>query len=166
MSLKEEFVALAQQPGSNIRELCRRFGISAPTAYKWLKRYEMQGVDGLQEKSRRPLTSPQLTPPALEAEVLKLRKDQPAWGGRTISTMLKKRIAPSTVTNVLHRHGLILPSDKEPYVPLRRFEHDAPNDLWQMDFKGHFSTQQGRCHPLTLLDDHSRFSLAIQACAN
>ncbi|MDL5602287.1 DDE-type integrase/transposase/recombinase, partial [Bacillus subtilis] len=47
-----------------------------------------------------------------------------------------------------------------------RFEHEAPNDLWQMDFKGHFQTQQGQCHPLTLIDDHSRFSLAIQACAN
>lgn len=166
MSLKKEFVALAVQPGSNKRELCRRFGISAPTAYKWLKRYEMQGQEGLKKQSRRPIFSPKLTQPALEAAVIKLRQEQPAWGGRKISGMLNQCIAPSTVTNVLHRHGLILPPEKELQISGRRFEHEAPNDLWQMDFKGHFAIQQGRCHPLTLLDDHSRFNLAIEACAN
>ncbi|MDF3240541.1 helix-turn-helix domain-containing protein, partial [Pseudomonas veronii] len=64
MSLKEEFVALARQPGSNKRELCRRFSISPQTAYKWIERYEAQGQSGLQEKSRRPATSPKLTPAA------------------------------------------------------------------------------------------------------
>jgi len=165
MSLKEEFVALAQHPGSNKRELCRRFGISPQTAYKWLERYEAQGKPGLKEKSRRPNTSPKLTQAGLESEVLAIRQDNPAWGGRTISSLLKNRIAPSTVTNILHRHGLIQPSDKGAPAKLR-FEHAEPNDLWQMDFKGHFATQQGRCHPLTLLDDHSRFNLAIQACDN
>lgn len=165
MSLKQEFVSLAKKPGSNKRELCRRFGISPQTAYKWLKRYEAGGSAGLQEKSRRPASSPKLTRAELEAEVVALRQDHPAWGGRTISSMLDKRIAPSTVTNVLHRHSLIKPSEKEPEARLR-FEHPEPNDLWQMDFKGHFAMQQGRCHPLTILDDHSRFNLAIQACDN
>jgi transposase-like protein len=105
MSLKTEFVALALQPGSNKRELCRRFGISAPTAYKWLKRFELEGVKGLQTQSRRPLSHPKLTQADLEAEVVKLRQDQPAWGGRKISNLLDKRIAPSTVTNVLHATG-------------------------------------------------------------
>lgn len=165
MSLKQEFVSLAKKPGSNKRELCRRFGISPQTAYKWLKRYEAGGSAGLQEKSRRPASSPKLTRAELEAEVVALRQDHPAWGGCTISSMLDKRIAPSTVTNVLHRHSLIKPSEKEPEARLR-FEHPEPNDLWQMDFKGHFAMQQGRCHPLTILDDHSRFNLAIQACDN
>lgn len=166
MSLKKEFIALALQPGSNKRDLCRRFGISAPTAYKWLKRYESEGLEGLQTRSRRPVSSPKLTEPSLESEVIKLRQDQPAWGGRKISRMLNQRIAPSTVTNVLHRNGLIRSPESEQQGAYRRFEHEAPNDLWQMDFKGHFATQQGRCHPLTLLDDHSRFNLAIDACAN
>ncbi|KTC43476.1 transposase, partial [Pseudomonas fluorescens ABAC62] len=165
MSLKEEFVALARQPGSNKRELCRRFGISPQTAYKWLERYETQGPSGLKDRSRRPNTSPQLTQAALEAQVLAIRREHPEWGGRTISNILKGRIAPSTVSNVLHRHGLIHPAQKE-HQAMLRFEHPAPNDLWQMDFKGHFAIQQGRCHPLTLLDDHSRFNLAIQACEN
>lgn len=166
MSLKEEFVVLAQQPGCNRRELCQRFGISAPTGYKWLKRYAAHGSQGLLEKSRRPITSPDQTPPALESAVLELRQQHPEWGGRKISHKLDCRIAPSTVTNVLHRHGLIQPPEKEVQLFAKRFVHDAPNDLWQMDFKGNFPTQEGRCHPLTVLDDHSRFNLAIQACAN
>lgn len=166
MSLKKEFVALALQPDSNKRELCRRFGISAPTAYKWIRRYELEGLEGLVAKPRRPVSSPKKTPPDLESEIVRLRRDQPAWGGRKISKVLNKDIAPSTVTNVLHRHGLIVLPVNGPQGHGRRFEHAAPNDLWQMDFKGNFAIQQGRCHPLTLLDDHSRFSLAIEACAN
>jgi transposase-like protein len=128
MSLKEEFVALARQPGSNKRELCRRFGISPETGYKWLRRYEAQGWQGLQEKSRRPITSPILTQSALEAEVVKLRQEHPAWGGRKISSNLKFSIAPSTVTNVLHRHALILPpASHQPW------DHDnnKENNYWK-----------------------------------
>jgi transposase InsO family protein len=165
MSLKEEFVALARQSGSNKRQLCRRFGISPQTGYKWLKRYEESGQHGLQERSRKPASSPKLTPVDLETDVVALRKDHPAWGGRTISYLLEKRIAPSTVTNVLHRHSLIQHVERG-HKATQRFEHDSPNDLWQMDFKGHFSLSRGKCHPLTLLDDHSRFNLAIQACEN
>lgn len=165
MNLKEEFVSLARQPEANIRELCRRFNISAQTGYKWLRRFEEGGSAALQERSRRPASSPRLTETRLEAEVVALRQEHPAWGGRTISKLLSKRIAPSTVTNVLHRHQLIQSPETTQQARLR-FEHDAPNDLWQMDFKGHFALQQGRCHPLTILDDHSRFSLAIHACDN
>lgn len=166
MSLKEEFIALALHPDSNKRELCRRFGISPQTGYKWLKRYETEGLAGLQERSRRPLGSPRQTATPLEDEVVALRRAHPAWGGRKISHLLGHRIAPSTVTSVLHRHGLVEPPEKEVRQPWQRFEHDAPNDLWQMDFKGHFPTQHGRCHPLTVVDDHSRFNLAIQACVD
>lgn len=166
MSLKEEFVALALDAASNRRELCRRFGISPQTAYKWLRRYVEHGPQGLQEHSRRPHSSPSQTSPDLEAKVIALRREHPAWGGRKISHVLSCAIAPSTVTNVLHRHGLVEPAGEEVKKPWLRFEHEAPNDLWQMDFKGHFQTAEGHCHPLTVVDDHSRFSLAIQACGN
>lgn len=166
MSLKEEFIVLALHPDSNRRDLCLRFNISPQTAYKWLRRYAEQGSAGLQERSRRPFDCPHQTPSDLESEVLALRQAHPAWGGRKISHALGCRIAPSTVTNVLHRHDLIAPRGLETRKPWQRFEHEAPNDLWQMDFKGYFQTQQGQCHPLTLIDDHSRFNLAIKACAN
>ena len=98
MSLKEEFIALALDAASNRRELCRRFGISPQTAYKWLRRYAEHGSEGLQERSRRPHSSPSQTLPDLEAKVVALRREHPAWGGRKISHMLSCSIAPSTVT--------------------------------------------------------------------
>ena len=169
MNLREEFVLLAQQEGANRRELCRRFGISPPTAYKWLARYAAEGQAGLLDRSRRPRHSPRLTSAEVETAVIDLRTSHPAWGGRKLSRRLQDlglpELAPSTVTRILHRHQLITPERSEAATPWRRFEHAEPNDLWQMDFKGHFPTSTGPCHPLTVLDDHSRFNLALRACA-
>jgi transposase InsO family protein len=166
MDLKEEFITLALQPDANRRELCRRFNISPQTGYKWLRRFQENGQDGLKERSRRPLGSPHKASAELEAQIVALRQQHPAWGGRKLSRRLGESVAPSTVTNVLHRHGLILPQASEAAQHWKRFERAAPNDLWQMDFKGYFQTNQGVCHPLTLIDDHSRFNLELQACAN
>lgn len=168
MSLKQEFVLLAQQDGVNRRELCRRFGISPPTAYKWLRRYEEEGRAGLAEQSRRPASSPNICAGDIESAVIALRGQHPAWGGRKISRRLADlggaKVAPSTVTCILHRHGLITAQASEAATPWQRFERETPNALWQADFKGHFETFEGRCSPLTMLDDHSRFNLALHAC--
>ena len=74
--------------------------------------------------------------------------------------------AKSTITAILRRHGLIDESEAAKHTPYVRFERAEPNELWQMDFKGHIAVQHHRCHPFTLLDDHSRFNLALRACAN
>lgn len=169
MNLREEFVLLAKQEGANRRELCHRYGISPQTAYKWLARYEQAGRSGLADLSRRPKSSPRLTTSDLEQAVVDLRLQHPCWGGRKLSRRLQDLgappLAPSTITGILHRHELIDPRGSEAATPWQRFEHASPNDLWQMDFKGHFQTSEGACHPLTVLDDHSRFNLGIRACA-
>ena len=169
VSLRQEFVNLARQEGANKRELCRRFGISPKTGYKWLAR----ATDGppagpaMADRSRRPRTSPMRSADSVEQAVLALRREHPAWGGRKIARRLidlgQTRLAPSTITHILHRHGLITPEASRAAQPWQRFEHDAPNSLWQIDFKGHFPTLAGRCHGLTLLDDHSRFNLLLNA---
>lgn len=171
MSLKQEFVVLASRDGVNLRELCRRFEISPPTAYKWLRRFAEGGTGGLRERSRRPHQSPFLTPPAMEAAALRVREAHPAWGGRKIRARLlsmghQQVPSPSTITAILRRHGLIDPAEAAKHRAWQRFEHATPNALWQMDFKGHFAIDRGRCHPLTVLDDHSRFALGLEACAN
>jgi transposase InsO family protein len=170
MSLREEFVLLAQQEGAHRRDLCRRYGISPQTAYKWLARYTKEGRAGLEDRSKRPRANPGQTDGAMETLVVQLRQEHPSWGGRKLSRRLQDlghpRVAPSTITSILHRHGLISPQASEQATPWKRFEHNAPNDLWQMDFKGYFQTTESICHPLTVLDDHSRFNLAIQACDN
>ena len=171
MSLRQEFVRFALLEGSNMSELCRRFGISRKTGYKWTARFLKEGVEGLANRSRRPVHSPGKTPPAMEEAVLDVRGRHPAWGGRKIRRRLQNlgwdaAPAVSTITAILKRHGLIDPAESAMRAPWRRFEAEEPNDLWQMDFKGHFSASEGRCHPLTVLDDCSRYSLGLHACAN
>lgn len=172
MSLRSEFVMLASQDERNMAELCRRFGISRKTGYKWLKRYQAQGASGLKDQSRRPRSSPKQTPRSMELEILSVREQHPAWGGRKIRKRLEKLDrkavpAASTITQVLWRHQQISPDDSRNHTPWRRFEHPRPNDLWQMDFKGEFRmSNQQWCYPLTVLDDHSRFALSLRACSN
>jgi transposase InsO family protein len=170
VSQREELCRLALLAGANVSELSRRFGVSRPTVYKWRDRYRVEGAAGLEDRSRRPRTSPSKTAPAVEALVLALRKEDP-WGGRKLRRMLQDQgmdpvPSGSTITEILRRHGqLDGPGAGQPRG-WTRFEHPAPNDLWQMDFKGHFALGSGRCHPLTVLDDHSRFALAIGACGD
>jgi transposase InsO family protein len=171
MDQREEFVSLALA-GANIRELCRRFGISRSNGHKWLKRYSTEGRTGLADRSRRPLRSPSRTPQPIETEVLRIRESSNnAWGGRKIRIVMQRSghielPSPSTITEILRRHGKLAERSQEHPGPHQRFERAAPNELWQMDFKGHFAMAQGRCHPLTVLDDHSRYSLTISACGD
>jgi transposase InsO family protein len=169
MSLRAEFVVLAERDDANVRELCRRYGISPTTGYKWIARQRAEGAAGLADRSRRPLTSPARTEPAVEQRVLELRAQQPTWGGRKLARRLADLgetdvPAPSTITAILDRHGLIDPDAAQTHRPVQRFEAAAPNDRWQLDFTGHFALERGRCHPLPVLDDHSRFALDVAAC--
>ena len=166
-----EFCRLALTPGANLRELCRRWGLSPGTAYKWLGRYRAEGLAGLRDRSRRPLSSPERTCEAMEEAVLAVREANPAWGGRKIRKVLERdgvadRPAASTITAILRRHNKLDGPRAGEKRDWTRFECAAPNELWQMDFKGHFALDAGRCHPLTVLDDHSRYALEIGACAN
>ncbi|QJP93667.1 MULTISPECIES: IS481 family transposase [Pseudomonas] len=169
VQLRTEFVLLARQEGANVRQLCRRFNISPSTAYKWLSRFEKSGAEGLNNQSRRPKTSPKRCADEVEKQILIVSQEYAAWGARKLKRVLEDKglamPSVSTVHAVLQRHSRVDPKAAE-IKPFIRFEHEAPNDLWQMDFKGHFSLSQGRCHPLTILDDHSRFSMCIAACAN
>lgn len=169
MSQRQEFVILANVDKANMRQLCRRFGISPTTGYKWLGRYQADGPLGLKDHSRRPKSSPIRTSAKVEQAVVQLRQEHPAWGGRKLQARLKTLTnsaapCPSTITAILHRHQLITPEAARQHRPYQRFEHPHPNDLWQMDFKGDFALEKGRCHALSVLDDHSRFALGLVAC--
>jgi transposase InsO family protein len=174
LTLKNEFVLLAQREGCNFSLLCTYFNISRKTGYKWLNRFKESGAVGLEELSRRPHSSPNRTGDAVEKAVLDVRRTpfQQTWGGRKIRRHLRdegkirKIPAASTITEILRRHRLIDPLDSLKHQAFCSFEHPNPNDLWQMDFKGHFPTVRQRCHPLTVLDDRSRFSLQLRACAD
>ncbi len=166
-SERQEFVASARQEGANITAVCDQFGISRKTGYKWLARAAT--AQPLSDRSRRPHASPRQTSAAMEARVLELRAQHPRWGGRKLHHRLVALgvvdvPAPSTITAILRRHGLV--AANPPRRDFRRFEQPAPNALWQMDFMGHRALAHDRVHPWTLLDDHSRFALDLTACPN
>lgn len=169
--MRLEFVELAMKPDRNMRELCRRFGISPTVGYKWLKRFKEGAAGALGDRSRRPHESPRRTVKEIEDIIINLRREHPAWGGRK----LRRRLldlgqtglpSASTITGILHRHGLIDSESTAAAEHYERFERPVPNQLWQMDFKGHFPLQIGRCHPLSAVDDHSRYNVMLQACSN
>ena len=169
---REELVKLALVPGANVSELCLRFGIVPSNGHKWLSRYLAEGRDGLADRSRRPHRSPARTAAAVEAAVLRIRDESNnAWGGRKIAKVMKREGAAlvpsiSTITEILRRHGRLEQRASEHPGAYQRFERAHPNELWQMDFKGDFALSRGRCHPLTVIDDHSRYALCAQACGN
>jgi len=172
MSSRLEFVMLASAPGVNMQAICQSFGISRKTGYKWRDAYLQRGEDGLADRSRRPLSSPKRCGDELEAAVLALHDSYPCWGARKLKALLPEAAGnphPNTIVAILRRHGRQLVPHVDAVQPANsRFEHEAPNRLWQMDFKGHIAltnVRAGRCHPLTVLDDHSRFSLCLAACS-
>lgn len=172
MDHRAEFVSLASKESANIADLCRRFGISRATGYKWIARSKQSVGGALQDRSRRPHRSPGRTDDTVVAEVLRLRDKHPAWGSRKLRTRLLTLgdvtvPAASTITEILRRNGRLAAAEDQRSRPPIRFERSLPNELWQMDFKGHVAMHLGgRCHPLTVLDDHSRFSIGLRACGN
>jgi len=172
MSERKAFVGEALKGEASLSALCGQYGISRKTGYKWLRRYRDEGLDGLADQSRRPQRSPSQTPSEVEQVIIEARQAHPAWGSRKLKRWLENRgyrsiPAPSTVTGILARHGLLSAEESGKHTAWQRFEMSQPNDLWQMDFKGHFPLDSGqRCHPLTVLDDHSRFLLGLKACSH
>lgn len=170
VDLRREFVTLARRDEASIRRLCQRFGISTKTGYKWLERFAQGGLEALADRSRRPHSSPRRAGAAQEQAVLALRAEHPAWGGRKLARRLTdlqmvEVPAPSTITEILRRHDRLgTPDGEGRQRRYHRFEHEAPNQLWQIDFKSPVSTPGGVCHPLTVLDDHSRYNLILHAC--
>ena len=161
---------LVRSGGLAVAVAARRFGVSRKTANKWLKIFDQDpqaGAGALEDRSRRPASSPLRTSEKIAEQALAWR-DRRNWGARKIHTVLKKESdqTPSirTITAILARHGRIKPK-AEP-APLQRFERPLPNQLWQLDFKGPVEVDRQKLMPLTILDDHSRYLLAFEPCTD
>ncbi len=129
VSERYEFVTMALAEGTNMSALCRSFGISRAKGYKWLGRFKAEGKAGLEDRSRRPKTSPKRTALAMEQALAGLRLEHPAWGGRKLRRRLQDLghtdvPAASSITGILRRHGLIDPDESAKRVPFIRFEYD------------------------------------------
>lgn len=158
------FVVAASREEQSLSALCREFDISRPTGRLWLKRYRVGGLAAIAEASRRPLHSPCQTAEEKEQQVVALRQCHPDWGARKLQFLLGQdglKLTVGTVHRILLRHELVLREDR--HAPAtRRFERDAPNELWQMDFKGAKWWHQP-VGPLSVLDDHSRYVVTLEA---
>lgn len=172
MSLKIEFVERAGRKGANRAALCREFGISRQVGYKWIKRFEKYGYDGLDDRSRRPKSSPLITAEDVVIAIVEARNMHPSWGPRKLIRLLSRRLGedtPSerTIARVLDRFGQIRRKRKRrPLSIIERAPDVVPkvsNDVWTIDFKGWWRTSDGkRCDPFTVRDAYSRYVLAIE----
>ncbi len=167
------FVRLVESGTVTKTDACARFGISRPTGDLWLARWAEEGLAGMADRSSTPGSFPNRTSAAMEVAVSEVRRKHPAWGGRKIHNRLRNQgvvgvPAPSTITGILRRNGLMEPKELRPDPrAVGSFEAEAPNWLWQTDFKGDFSlTSGGRSFPLGILDDHSRYNLGLESCAD
>jgi len=161
-----QFVVEASSGMKPISALCAEFGISRPTGYLWMDRYREGGVAAIAERSRRPNRSPHRTASQLELFVIQLRRCYPDWGARKLAVLLRRQgveLPPSTIHRILLRHDLVRDADRHSPA-IKRFERERPNELWQMDFKGPKNWPH-HTGPLSVLDDHSRFVIALDVTA-
>jgi transposase InsO family protein len=160
-----QFVIRAQGKREALAKLCREFGISRPTGYLWMRRYEKtRTLTAVREQSRRPQRSPRRTEAAIEQQVVALRQ-QTGWGAKKLRILLREQAAVQlpvrTIHRILGRHQLI--ATPEPGAAPGRFERSEPNELWQMDSKAKYTLADGECHALAIVDDHSRYLLGLHA---
>jgi putative transposase len=167
------FVAAVRKHEASFAAICREFGVSRRVGYKWLARFETEGVVGLLDRSRAPLHHPQAIADKLADRCLEVRRAHPSWGPLKVRAYLERRVpatewpAASTIGELFDREGLTVkrklrrrsPPSSAPFA-----DCEAANDVWCIDFKGWFSTGDGkRCEPLTITDAHSRYLLRCQA---
>jgi len=175
MEERFRFIEECKSEEFSFAELCRRYGVSRKTGYKWRERYQEEGWVGLRDRSRAPEHHPNEVLPEVAAEVIRIRQRYPLWGPSKLRARLQREApeiywpAASTMAEILKRAGLTVPQKKRRKAtpsqsPLSHAA--AANQVWSADFKGWFRCGDGnRCDPLTLSDGSSRFLLRCQALA-
>ena len=167
------FILAVQAQDEPMAAVCRRFGVSRQNGYKWLERYRAEGVAGLLDRSRAPLSHPQAMNPEVAEHCLAVRRAHPSWGPAKVRAFLQRRQpdvawpAASTIGALFDREGLTVKRRlrrRSPPASTPVAGGEAANLVWAIDFKGWFLTGDGmRCEPLTLCDTHSRYLLRCQA---
>jgi transposase InsO family protein len=172
MDERVHFLGMYREGELSIAALCRCFGISRATGYKWIARYESEGIEGLKDRSRAPHRHPNMVSEEIERSVVSYREKHPTRGPSRIHTELQEKYpgkawpAASTIGDIIKRHGLTKTRRRNRKSPpySKPFQSCTSSDaVWSADFKGHFNTGDGqRCNPFTLADNYSRFLLRCQ----
>jgi transposase InsO family protein len=166
------FVVAYEEEKDSMAVLCRRFGISRRTGYKWIGRFLEANVEGLQDRSRAPRSHPNQVGPEVQEAILDARAAHPTWGPKKLLALLERSAKEgawpcrSTIADLLQREGLVVPRKVRRRAPPREQPFAAceeANAIWCADFKGWFRTGDGRrCDPLTISDAYSRYLLRCQ----
>jgi putative transposase len=175
MEERMRFVDAVVENTESFAAVCRRFGVSRKTGYKWLARYEAEGVEGLKDQSRAPLHHAHAMTARIAELCLMVRRAHPTWGPLKVKAWLEQHDpqiewpAASTIGALFDREGLTVRRvvrHRSPPSSVPFGQCTMANDIWCMDFKGWFVTGDGqRCEPMTLSDAHSRYLLRCQALA-
>ncbi len=164
VELRLEFVRRHLE-GEKMAALCREFGISRPTGYLWVKRFQDERrISSLKDRSHRPKSIWRKTDESIERRVCELR-ERHGWGGKKLSIVLSREgidVPVITINRILKRNGKVN-NEESNLKALKRFERESPNELWQMDFKGPMGGGQAKCEPLSVIDDRSRFVTGLVA---
>lgn len=158
--------------GLAISQVASKVGVSRQTLHAWLARYEADGLDGLVDRSHRPVSCPHQMPAQVEAAVVELRRSRPYWGPRRlVFELAKRKVSPlpseSAVYRALVRAAMIDPALRDRRSrKWKRWERGAPMELWQMDVVGGFPLADGTsAKALTGIDDHSRMCVCARLMA-
>src|SRR6185436_15261762 len=172
------FAKLALKAQQSMSQLCRLFGFSRKSGYKWKRRFEREGPRGLRERTRRPEGSPQRTSPEWLKRIRRLRRRHRSWGSRKLAARLGKEYpgqkppGARTIGKWLKRLKLNRPGRRRswrgPQLPRKVLTvASRSNHVWTVDFKGWFRTQDGqRVEPLTVRDQFSRYLLSVRLLKN
>lgn len=174
MNLRTEFALHAFEKRIPFDQLCKKYGVSRKTGYKWKKRFIEEGLSGLKDKSRRPGTSPNQVSEEIICNIVKLKLAHPTWGPSKIQTLFANSFSSldspseSTVKRILEKAGLVERRRKRASSSTGRISNrctaDHPNHVWTIDFKGWWRTRDRiRFEPLTIRDAFSRYVLCAQA---
>ena len=164
--LRKEFIEVAKST-KNFSMVCREFGITRRTGYKWIDR--AKDTNNLSNRSHARKNVVNKTNLETEKLILSMRTENPGWGAKTIHQVLQNQgyedlPCVKTFNNILKRNGCISENESLKHKPFTRFEKDECNEMWQTDFKGEFlTTDNNKCFPLDIIDDHSRFLIKIKA---
>lgn len=177
MDLRSDFVQRALRAELPFAALCREYGISTKTGYKWKERFLANGRAGLADQSRRPKTAPTLVSEDICCEVIRLKGKHEMWGPKKIHDLYLRgnhrlpTVSLSTVKRVLGKAGLTEPRRRRPAKDCGRIANPltatVPNEVWTVDFKGWwYSTTNERVMPLTVRDACTCFILQLQVVAD
>ena len=170
---RQEFVMRSLKAEKSFRELCKEYGISEKTGYKWKNRFMEDGANGLMDMSKRPKNSPAQLGEDIVIEIIKIREAHPSWGPKKIQAIMDRNGKHSLIPSISSIKRILDKAELTRKMKIRKVNTGSsrlhqlipanePNDVWAIDFKGYWYSNGEKIIPFTVRDLYSRKILAIE----